>query len=356
MCKGKKNPEFNNAMEIPMEVVRLGSIPYENTLYGYFIGRTLPFRQVCYHVEKMWSIYGLKKVTTNGNGYFFFKFGDKNGLNQVIEDGPWIIQNVPIFVNRWEVVLTLSKHNHTNVPLWVKIHNIPCELLTGQGINYVASSLGKPISMDAYTSEMCNGGTSNMKYARVLIEFSANVAQQDTVRIVIPKLDGSGEVLHEMNVVYPWRPSMCETCNVYGHDAKHCPRSLATTQTANKGNQEASKQQPKVVDDEGFQTIPRKNHKPMSNTTKTNQNQLPNQTKEFHPKPKPTQNPKNTRKPFTSTSSKSSHLNKPKPKTFTFKPVPNRTNTNPLKQNKNQSVEQIQFPGGFRCYGDVILE
>ncbi|GKD20677.1 RNA-directed DNA polymerase, eukaryota, reverse transcriptase zinc-binding domain protein [Tanacetum coccineum] len=44
----------------------------------------------------MWSKYGLLDVKAHTNGNCFFKFRSEAGLNEVLEKGPWIVNNRPI--------------------------------------------------------------------------------------------------------------------------------------------------------------------------------------------------------------------------------------------------------------------
>lgn len=37
----------------------------------------------------------------NENGFFFFRFNDEGGCNQVIEAGPLMVRGVPLFVFPW---------------------------------------------------------------------------------------------------------------------------------------------------------------------------------------------------------------------------------------------------------------
>ncbi|GJX06863.1 hypothetical protein Tco_0194795 [Tanacetum coccineum] len=60
--------------------------------------------------------YGLTRIMMNSKGFFIFKFKASKGLDDVLENGPWMIQD---------------------------------------GLSIIASQLGKPIMLDSYTSSMC---------------------------------------------------------------------------------------------------------------------------------------------------------------------------------------------------------
>ncbi|GJR06050.1 RNA-directed DNA polymerase, eukaryota, reverse transcriptase zinc-binding domain protein [Tanacetum coccineum] len=87
--------------------------------------------------QEMWGKFGLKRIMNNGNGVFVFKFDNLQGLNTVIESGPWIMNNKP---------------------------------MSTKGLSALASRIGTPLIMDAMTTSMCNQGISRLAYARVLVE------------------------------------------------------------------------------------------------------------------------------------------------------------------------------------------
>ena len=81
---------------IPLEVVDEVSSRFANTLYGYFIGKRLAFPIVENYVRNTWAKFGLQRVMLN-NSFFMFQFATKEGMERVLEEGPWLIRLVPIF-------------------------------------------------------------------------------------------------------------------------------------------------------------------------------------------------------------------------------------------------------------------
>ncbi|GKD71847.1 zinc knuckle CX2CX4HX4C containing protein [Tanacetum coccineum] len=74
----------------------------------------------------------------------------------------------------------MEKLKHKTLPIWVKLVNIPIEGWSMEGINALASSLGKPNIMDAITTYMCQFGVGRTDYARVLVEIKA---KKDAIKI-----------------------------------------------------------------------------------------------------------------------------------------------------------------------------
>lgn len=96
---------------------------FSNTLVGYFIGKRLAFPIVENYVKNTWAKCRIMRVMMNSNG-FFFKFDLKTGLEQVLENGPWMIRTIPIILNTWTPNMNLTKDDITSVLVWVKLHDV----------------------------------------------------------------------------------------------------------------------------------------------------------------------------------------------------------------------------------------
>ncbi|KAL4587119.1 hypothetical protein LXL04_011769 [Taraxacum kok-saghyz] len=142
-------------VELPIPLLVRGSEPYQKTLIGCFIDRELAFPTVKYYVNRMWKPYGIEELMVNDEGYYFFRFSFEHGMMEVMDNRPWLINNVPIFVLHWKPGLVLSKPEISTVPVWVKVYNVPLEYWNEDGIALIANEIGKPIMMDKMTASMC---------------------------------------------------------------------------------------------------------------------------------------------------------------------------------------------------------
>ena len=106
----------------------------------------------------------------NAKGFYFFKFSLDKGVVDMLENGTWMIRNVPIILNKWTPSANLTKENHSKIPLWVKMHDAPLAAFTADGLSVIASTIGNPLMLDAYSSTMCNESWGRSSYARALIE------------------------------------------------------------------------------------------------------------------------------------------------------------------------------------------
>nr|GEZ15461.1 hypothetical protein [Tanacetum cinerariifolium] len=172
------------AVAIPLEAVEAISSRFENTLYGYCIGKRLAF----------------------------LLFNTKEGMERVLEEGPWMIRREPLMLNVWSQTTDLKK---------AKIKK---------------ALVGKPITLDSYTSNMCVSSWGRSTYAQVLIEVLAENELKDELVVAIPVGKDMGHTLATISIEYEWKPPRCSTCLVFAHTSDKCPTLPKETPVAPSEN------------------------------------------------------------------------------------------------------------------------
>ncbi|GJR77122.1 ribonuclease H-like domain-containing protein [Tanacetum coccineum] len=135
-------------ISIPRKVVKNVSTRFEHTLYGYFIGKRMAFLAVEYYAKNNWAKHGLKRIMMNSKGFFFFKFNSHDGLEAVLEGGPWLIRKSSIILKKWSMDARLLKEELTRIPIWIKLHDVRIQVFEEDGISLVATFIGKPVMLD----------------------------------------------------------------------------------------------------------------------------------------------------------------------------------------------------------------
>ncbi|GKC23690.1 zinc knuckle CX2CX4HX4C containing protein, partial [Tanacetum coccineum] len=110
-----------------VSVVKMVSTRYDNILCGYFIRKRIAFPIVEYYARNNWGKFGLTRIMMNSKG-FFFEFKTIKGLEDVLENRPWMIRNSPIILKIWSLNTRLCKEELTRIPVWVKINDIPIQV------------------------------------------------------------------------------------------------------------------------------------------------------------------------------------------------------------------------------------
>ncbi|GJV92832.1 hypothetical protein Tco_1540645 [Tanacetum coccineum] len=178
------------AVAIPLSAVEEVSARFSYTLYGYFIRKWLAFPLMENYAKNTWVKFRLKRVMLD-EGFFLFQFETKDGMDRVIEGGPWLIRLVPLILNVWTPNTILKKDEIKTAPIWVKLHNVPIMAT---------------------------------EYARALVEVSAEKELMAAIVITIPYSDGKGHTLATIGIEYEWKPPHCKTCKIFDHTNKKCPK------------------------------------------------------------------------------------------------------------------------------------
>ena len=62
-------------------------------------------------------------------------------MDVMLENGPWLIRNVPLILKKSSPNANLSKEVLSNVPVWIKFHDVPLIAFTKDGLSAIASKL-----------------------------------------------------------------------------------------------------------------------------------------------------------------------------------------------------------------------
>ncbi|GJR47060.1 protein LAZ1 [Tanacetum coccineum] len=122
--------------------------------------------------------------------------------------------------------MSLSRDKVTKVPVWVKVHKIPIVAYSKDGLSIIATQLGKPVMLDAFTNAMCAEPWGRLGFARALIEVTAEKDLKQEVTMAIPIVDREGHIMAKMDVEYEWKPPRYSECLVFRHANEQCPKQV----------------------------------------------------------------------------------------------------------------------------------
>ncbi|GJZ98938.1 hypothetical protein Tco_0671489 [Tanacetum coccineum] len=116
---------------------------YENSIVGFFVGKDPSFPVVQQYVSNTWRKFGFEKITRNDEG--------------------------------------------------VKLYNVPVLAYSEDGLSLIATQIGKPIMLDAFTSFMCVESWGRISFARALIEILSYLKTQlGILRLLLWKENDDG--------------------------------------------------------------------------------------------------------------------------------------------------------------------
>ncbi|GKV50648.1 hypothetical protein SLEP1_g57349 [Rubroshorea leprosula] len=199
-------------------------------------------------VNHLWGKKGKILVTGMGNGTFLFQIPDSATRDWVLNSKiPWHVRHKILILRKWDPNAVLSKAKPAKMPIWVKVWGVPLSLYTPKGLSYIASVIGRPLSLDKATEQR-----TRVNFAQICVE--VDVEKIHTLPESAPvNLDGN--LQEEVSFEYPWLPVKCETCKKEGHTSRDCAKESQSVvvqkqewRTVSKGKK---KEQAIVEEDKG---------------------------------------------------------------------------------------------------------
>nr|GFA58284.1 hypothetical protein [Tanacetum cinerariifolium] len=105
---------------------------FVNTAYGFFLGKRVAYPIVANYVRNTWGKYGLVKSILNSTTGLF-QFSSMDGLNAMLENGPWFIRSHPLILKKLNPSENLIKEDIRDVSVWVKLHDVPITAFSEDG-------------------------------------------------------------------------------------------------------------------------------------------------------------------------------------------------------------------------------
>nr|GEV52845.1 hypothetical protein [Tanacetum cinerariifolium] len=152
-------PEGNGIdVVVLMDSIRAISERFANTAYGFFLGKKVAHPVVANYVRNTRGKYGLvRSMFSSFTGLFSFQFSSMNGLNAMLENGPWFIWNNPLIMKKWHPDENLLNEDVSTVPVWVKLYGVPVTAFSEDGLSVIATKLGagekKTVKKPSQTSQ-----------------------------------------------------------------------------------------------------------------------------------------------------------------------------------------------------------
>ncbi|GJY34943.1 putative reverse transcriptase domain-containing protein [Tanacetum coccineum] len=189
-----------NGIDVAVLVDSISAISecFANTTYGFFLGKKVAYPVVANYVRNTWGKYRLVcLIFSSSTRLFSFQISSMDGLDVMLENGPWFIQNNPLILKKWHPDENLLKEDVNTVPIWVKLHGIPVTAFSKDCLSAIATKLGTPLMHESYTSDMCMQILGESRY-------TCNV-----------------------HVEYEWKPPRCSSCKIFGHIHEECPKNTS---------------------------------------------------------------------------------------------------------------------------------
>ncbi|XP_039059914.1 uncharacterized protein LOC120203808 [Hibiscus syriacus] len=207
-----KSRDKTLTVQPPLEVLEAGIAEWKSSLVGQFLGAAPNLLSLQRAIEKLWNKGAHVQVSLAGNNLYIFSFNSDDARDWVLKNGQWHIFNKPLILQKWEPNLQRLNFELTRLPLWFHLYNVPLDLYSREGLSYIASALGVPLTMDSIIASK-----TMLEYAKVCIEVGAKENLPETIDVIL-----ANGLTTTIYVEVPWYPIRCRKCSTFVHSDKEC--------------------------------------------------------------------------------------------------------------------------------------
>eukprot|EP00253_Pinus_taeda_P008795 PITA_08795 len=239
--KGKKRSHPN----IPKFIKKLDEIPEialpedqpikialalaDRGLVGQFMGRWPTTQSTDEWVQRNWRPLLPNNVICYavGRGFFIFEFTTKEDRDLVFRNGPYFMGNQGLFLNKWTPDFDPSIDVPKEVPVWVRLPNLPLHCWSFQSLQKIGNGLGR------FIDKADNKGQYTC--ARICVEVDLEVGLPEATKLTV------GDWHHFQKLDYEKLPFKCRICHEHGHFQRNCPKAPSGDKVEEEGWKEIKK-------------------------------------------------------------------------------------------------------------------
>lgn len=194
-------------IKVSDEEIMNWSEQWQKTLVINVLGKKVNYRALENKLNRDWARAGKIKIIDMPRGFYAVQFAEDADYNHALFEGPWMIADHYILVQRWRRNFLKSARKENRIAVWVRVPELPLELYNDIFLKRLGSSLGTMLKIDRLTSVHARG-----QFARLCVEI-------DLAKPVVPQVLVRGVVL---NLEYEGLHTICFHCGVYGHRENEC--------------------------------------------------------------------------------------------------------------------------------------
>jgi hypothetical protein len=248
-------PEIDLPPDHPMKVAISLS---ERGLVGQFMGLWPSARTTDNWIQRNWRPLITNSVTCYavGRGYFIFEFISQEDRDLIFRNGPYFMGTQGLYLNRWTPSFDPASEVPKDVPVWVRLPNLPIHCWNPSSLQAIGNGLGRYIDRaDPKDQYSC---------ARICVEVDLEVGLPEAIKLKV------GDWQHFQKLDYEQLPFKCRGCHEYGHFQRNCPKSLNIEKAGDEGWQQARKGKSKTKGPRNEKTAPTQAKNPGSKEKENN--------------------------------------------------------------------------------------
>lgn len=158
-----------------------------------------------------WEANPRTRISPIAKNTYLVDFATAKEMYEVLEKEPWFYRTDVVSMRKVHEPSQLKSDFVEHVSLWTQFHNVPPEMLSAEGIYYLAGLIGTPVS------EVRQGYNAGRLFMRVKTSYSVLKGLQDSIPLDHPTL---GPI--SIFLVYERASRLCIFCGGIGHVISGC--------------------------------------------------------------------------------------------------------------------------------------
>ncbi|KAJ0258202.1 hypothetical protein HA466_0070390 [Hirschfeldia incana] len=195
-------------VRIPSAIFMEGAARHREFVALTFLDKTPSIGKIHAFLSYLWGKGKKIEVFSNSSGTIVARIKSDELKQRILEAQLWHIDGDTFIVQEWSHKFSYSKPNLEAVPIWVKLSNVPCDLITEVGLFHIGGALGHPIDV-----RNLNGFSSGE--VQVRIDLSKPLPK------LIELETDDGDVI-TVEASYLRLPRVCSHCRIVGHRESAC--------------------------------------------------------------------------------------------------------------------------------------
>ncbi|KAG2310278.1 hypothetical protein Bca52824_021835 [Brassica carinata] len=207
------SPEGIPRVLIPDEVFQRGALQHKDFVVGRFFGKTPAFKTIQNVLNYLWGKGNRLEIhLIKSSRSMIVRIPSDYIREKVLKKRIWYVDTAMFHVAQWSDGEVADTSSLESIPIWAHLIGVPFDLMTNEGLGWIADAIGDPKEMDDWTKNL-----SSLSVAHVKVEADATKPFPTVLELVRQ----SGATFR-VEVEYPWLPPTCSHCKELGHIIKDC--------------------------------------------------------------------------------------------------------------------------------------
>jgi hypothetical protein len=185
----------------------------ERGLVGQFMGLWPSAKTTDNWIQRNWRPHLKHSVTCYpvGRGFFVFEFISKEDRDLIFRSGPYFMGTQGLYLNRWSPDFDPTVDVPKEVPVWVRLPNLPIHCWNIQALEKIGNTLGRFIDKAEHKGQY--------SCARICVEVDLEAGLPEAIKLSV------GSWSHFQKLDYEQLPFKCRLCHEHGHFQRNCPKA-----------------------------------------------------------------------------------------------------------------------------------